>query len=159
TQHQNKEILPIALDAARDKSSNIRAQAFQILNTMRTDTEGLRPALAEMLTDKNKELRASAASSLSRHGKEGMQHLLKALQDKEASVRLQVVYALQNSNPTDEGVIKAFTKLIKEDKDTNVRQAVINAPWRYQAAGVPLYLEAIRHKDDYIRQQGVWAFW
>src|SRR5260370_25016376 len=48
-------------------------------------------------------------------------------------------------------------KLLKDDKDTNVHMAVVQSLWRHGTKGLPLLIEALKDKNDGIRQNAIWV--
>ncbi|HMF17130.1 MAG TPA: HEAT repeat domain-containing protein, partial [Gemmataceae bacterium] len=153
-----KEAAPALIDALRDQDINLRQQAVYALRNIQADPEIAVPALAKILKeDANNSVRIAAIQVLSQHGGRGLTHMLEALKDKDAGVRQQAIWALQNVGGDAATIVPVLAKLLKEDKNDNVRVAVVQGLWRHGAKAIPVLIGALKDSNTTVRQQAVWS--
>ena len=81
----------------READLNLRQQAMSALTNVHGDPDIVAPALARMLRENsNAGLRQQIFNILAQYGHQGAAALVEALSDRDANVRQQAVYALQN---------------------------------------------------------------
>lgn len=141
---------PALIEALQDSEPNIRQQAMWALQNVRGDPEIVVPALAKVLKeDKNVGIRQQVLNILPQYGAKGLPHVIEALKDKDANVRQQAVYSIQNFQDL-KGMLPKLEPLLK-DESAQVRQAMIQVLWRVGEPAVPHLLTALKDKDQNVR--------
>lgn len=140
--------VPQLTDALRHRDARIRAGAAQVLGDFGPNATAATPHLMARLTDKQEIVRAEAARSLGRIGKqEASPALADRLDDPSAVVRRAVAEALGAMSARD-ATARLMTRF--SDRDANVRIAAAKAVWlitRRAELSVPILIRALADRE------------
>jgi HEAT repeat protein len=155
-----KEATPVLVDALTNKDLGLKMQAAFTLASRGLQTDKVAPIFTDGLKHKSTSVRIQAAQGIGLLGNRGaadaksMQALIDAVKDPEASVRQQVMYALQGQRGDLSIILPALAALAK-DKDISIRQQTI---WMFQRTGekgVPHLIDLMKDSDANIRVQSI----
>jgi HEAT repeat protein len=144
-------VVPLLLEALRDKDVKVQRQAVAALQTIETDDEALLKAVAPLLKDEDATVRQYAVSVLRRCGPHAVPLLLTALKDKSDGVRQLVILALQDAGGDDKGLRPALIEAAK-DSDPYVRAGALGALTRFGTQAIPHLTAGLKDSSPLVRK-------
>ena len=145
------------IEALADADAEVRLQAVRTLQSVPADAEAAVKGLAKLFKDdKGQGTRIAIVQIMPRYQAKAMPLLLEAIKDKDAQVRQQAVWAMQNTQGDLSAYHKEISALIK-DKDVNVRANLINLLGRTGEKGVQQLGEMLSDPEWQVRWQAVIA--
>jgi HEAT repeat protein len=139
------EMIPLLLKLLEDPDAKARCEATRGL------TELIRQDYMDAAMNRRKPTDMSAVARA----------LFKALQDKDAAVRVSAAYAVLNLGPKRKGAMGGLLACLK-DRDPWVRQAaasVLGQMAKYAEEAVPDLLRALKEPDVQMRMTAAAALW
>ena len=117
--------VPTLVRALEDREATRRIWAAQKLATMGPEAKPAVPRLVKVLKDKDDNVRRNVAEALAQMGsvsREYLPEVTEALKDPNSDVRVAVLATIRNMGPEADKAVPALVRLLKEDKETQVRQ-------------------------------------
>jgi HEAT repeat protein len=144
-----KEILA----ALHDTDGSVRQQAVNTLQSVPLDADKSLTELSKLLkedTDQNTRIRI--VQTVQRYQQKAVPLLLEALKTKDAQIRQQAVWMMQNIGGDLSAYFTEISALAK-DKDTNIRASIIHVLGRTGEKGVLQLADMLTDPDDQVRIQ------
>jgi HEAT repeat protein len=152
---QAKSIAPDLLDVfTNDTEAKLKQQALQALQNIGGDPAVMVPAFEKHMKGADPSLRLSIVQTLWRYGAPGLRLIIVALDDSDANVRQQAVWALQSVQGDVKSGLVDVVPLLKH-KDTNVRSGVVQLLGRMGEDAVPHLLAVLKDGNNSIRWTAV----
>jgi len=101
--------------------------AMSALGKLRVGAEAAVPRILSLLKGADHEYMWSAADALADFGRPALPHLLKGLEEEEPMVRLGVIHAFREMDPTPDEAVPALVERLEKDQDPGVRSAAAQA--------------------------------
>lgn len=144
-----KELIPLL----KDPQPVIRRAVVQTLANFKAEAAPAVPALIAAMKDADPWVRHLAPQALAEVGEAAGEHLVKLIDDKDATIRYHVVVTMNNLQLQDKEVVKALTKAAK-DANASVRTAALYALAKLDTddpAVFALLGESLADKDKQVR--------
>jgi HEAT repeat protein len=141
-------------ETLRDPDANIRQQVVYALQNVRGSPEVVVPILLDVYQKGDAGARRTVLQVSWMYGGKAKDLIADGLKDKDASVRQQAVYALQNVQGNLVDMLPLLASLTK-DKDINIRQQIVWMIARTGEAGIPHLAELLKDPEANIRMQAV----
>jgi HEAT repeat protein len=126
-----REAVPVLVDALRDDDAAVRELAAAALANVGEPAGEAVPALGRALSDRSPEVRRNAALALTHVGSragEVIRPLVRALDAQQpAKVRHYAAEAISRSEDAVNAVVPELLDVVRDDRDTTVRQHVVMA--------------------------------
>ncbi|MFC1679929.1 HEAT repeat domain-containing protein, partial [Elusimicrobiota bacterium] len=153
-----EEAVPLIIRALRGPDSEIRAQAAAALG--RFCTPKAVDVLIKELGNEYAGIRLEAAKSLGRCGDERAAPVLAGvLGDHDTSVRLAALWALRQSGPLKKEHRPRVLRLLREDKEVEVRRsAALSIKRSPSPEAGPALVAALKDEDRSVRRLAIEAF-
>ena len=148
---------PALIEAMSDADANVRQQAMYALQNVRGNPDIVVPALAKRLKEEtNVSVRQQIISILPQYGAKAFPHITEALKDKDANIRQQAIYALQNMQGDFKSIMPQLEAMLK-DENAQVRMALTQSLWRAGEPAVPILIRLLKDKDQNVWMNAVYS--
>jgi HEAT repeat protein len=148
-----------AVDLAKvlsDPDNNVRQNAVYALQNVRGTPEAVIPILTATYKDGNADARRTVLQVVFIYADKSMDIVIDGLKDKDANVRQQAIWALQNVRGTPEKMVPILTTIYK-DGDASIKRSILSIAYIYGAKAKDLVMDGLKDKDNTVRQQAVFT--
>ena len=143
---------------AKDNRIRINTASIMLVNGVEVDLA--LPILVEGLKENEVDLRLQAAHALCQTGRERdrvMPILVQGLKSNTQAVQAQALQGLSMLGNQAEEAVPAIIDLFKSHKEVNLRVQSLQVLAQHGAKGLPTILDALKDKEDGVRQQAVYV--
>ena len=158
-QNMNSEMVPVLIEALNNQDEWVRYAATYALSSLwyiGSQAEAAIPALIEVLTDKNENVRAFAVNALGKMGSQAqaaVPALIVALEDENSIVRFNAAYALAWISPTTTEAVPILIEALNK-RNFRTRREVVVALGQFNSeakAIVPVLIKALTDENKDVR--------
>jgi HEAT repeat protein len=139
--------IPILVRGLTDRDRSIRDHSARALGLLGPKAAAAAPALAEMCSDKDEQLRSAAADALARIEGSNSFTLIATLRDGNVNARREAARTLGRTRPVANGTVAALTDALK-DKDAEVRASAVESLGWIGPAAAPATAALIASLSD-----------
>jgi HEAT repeat protein len=141
-------------EALKDESPDVRRLAAGALARLGGDAKVVLPVLAELLKDADASVRLETLARLANYrrdavnfGEDVVPYLADGLEDKDPQVRANAATYLRAAGPAAAKALSALVKVVRNDRNLNVRRSALRAVQGLGEEGLPGLVELVTVSD------------